>query len=92
MCTIGVCCSMPQWLRAGMAIGRRCNIGAKCAQQWFMYTNMYTRYGWEGLGGLGMGCQWIAGLVSRVCLWMGEAGELGMGCQWLAGLVSRVCL
>ena len=24
---------------------------------------------WEGLGeGLGMGCQWLAGLVSRVCL------------------------
>ena len=46
-------------------------------------------------GGLGMGCQWLAGLVSRVCLyaiWMGGAGGLGMGCQWLAGLVSRVCL
>ena len=42
-----------------------------------------------------MGCQWLAGLVSRVWLymiWMGGGGGLGMGCQWLAGLVSRVCL
>ena len=23
---------------------------------------------WEGLGGLGMGCEWLAGLVSRVCI------------------------
>ena len=44
-----------------------------------------------------MGCQWLAGLVSRVWLyviWMGGGGggSLGMGCQWLAGLVFRVCL
>ena len=25
-------------------------------------------YGWEGLGGWDMGCQWLAGLVSRICL------------------------
>ena len=87
--------------RAGMAIGRR-------AQQWMIciyalapptYTAymVYTRYRWVGLGGFGLGCQWLAGLVSRVWLyviWMGGAGGggLGMGCQWLAGLVSRVCL
>ena len=44
------------------------------------------RYGWEGLGGQGMGCEWLAGLV-----WEGLGG-LGMGCEWLAGLVSRVCI
>ena len=51
-----------------------------------LYT--YTQYGWEGLGELGMGCQWLAGLVSRVCLyaiWMGGAGGLGM-----LSMVSRV--
>ena len=56
---------------------------------------VYMQYRWVGLGGFGMGCQWLAGLVSRVWLcviWMGGAGGLGMGCQWLAGLVSRVCL
>ena len=44
------------------------------------------RYGWEGLGGQGMDCEWLAGLV-----WEGLGG-LGMGCEWLAGLVSRVCV
>ena len=44
------------------------------------------RYGWEGLGGQGMGCEWLAELV-----WEGLGG-LGMGCEWLAGLVSRVCV
>ena len=41
------------------------------------------RYGWEGLGGQGMGCEWL--------VWEGLGG-LGMGCEWLAGLVSRVCV
>ena len=67
--------------RAGMAIGRR-------TTQWFVqYT--YTRYGWEGLGGLGMGCQWLAGLVSRgfLCvIWMGGIGGFGGGLP----MVSRV--
>ena len=31
------------------------------------------RYGWEGLGGQGMGCKWLAGLV-----WEGLGG-LGRG-------------
>ena len=31
-----------------------------------MYTYMYMWYGLEGEGGLGLGCQWLAGLVSRV--------------------------
>ena len=44
------------------------------------------RYGWEGLGGQGMGCKWLAGLV-----WEGLGG-LGTGCECLAGLVSRVCV
>ena len=44
------------------------------------------RYGWEGLGGQGLGCEWLAGLV-----WEGLGG-LGMGCEWVAGLVSRVCV
>ena len=35
--------------------------------------------GWEGLGGQGMGCEWLAGLV-----WEGLGG-LGMGCEWLSG-------
>ena len=39
------------------------------------------RYGWEGLGGQGMGCEWLAGLVWE------ELGGLGLGCEWLAGLV-----
>ena len=38
-------------------------------------------YGWEGLGGQGMGCKWLAGLV-----WEGLGGQ-GMGCEWLAGFV-----
>ena len=51
------------------------------------YTGTYAaaiagRYGWEGLGGQGMSCEWLAGLV-----WEGLGG-LGMGCEWLAGLVS----
>ena len=41
------------------------------------------RYGWEGLGGQGMACEWL--------VWEGLGG-LGMGCEWLAGLVSRVCV
>ena len=45
-----------------------------------------------GAGGLGMGCQWLAGLVSRVCLcaiWMGGAGRgVGDGLP----MVSRVSL
>ena len=28
-----------------------------------------------GVGGLGMGCQWLAGLVSRVCLRKGENND-----------------
>ena len=52
-----------------------------CNNGLFVYTNTYTRYGWEGLGDLGMGCQWLAGLVSRVCpIWMGGAGVWG----WVA--------
>ena len=39
----------------------------------------------RGWGGLGMGCQWLAGLDGR-------GWGVGMGCQWLAGLVYRVCL
>ena len=51
-----------------------------------MYTAVIAgRYGCEGLGGQGVGCKWLAGLV-----WEGLGG-LGMGCEWLAGLVSRVC-
>ena len=49
-----------------------------------------------GAGGLGMGCQWLAGLVCRVCPLRnmdGRGWEGGWGCcQWLAGLVSRICL
>ena len=74
--------------RAGMAIGRR-------AQQRFVYTPApptYTaRYRWVGLGGFGMGCQWLAGLVSRVWLcviWIGGAGGFGDGLP----MVSRVSL
>ena len=37
-------------------------------------------------GGLGMACQWLAGLVSRVCPWMGRAGGFGDGLP----MVSRV--
>ena len=37
-------------------------------------------HGWEWLGGLGMGCQWLAGLVSRVyAIWLRGAGEFGDG-------------
>ena len=60
---VGVACHNGSMQRAGMAIGRR-------VQQWFIHVStniyagfVYTRYGWEGLGGLGMGCQWLAGLV-----------------------------
>ena len=49
---------------------------------------MVSRLVWEGLGGLGMGCEWLAGLVSRVCVYVLEGlGGLGLGCEWLAGLV-----
>ena len=35
---------------------------------------------WEGLGGLGMGCEWLAGLVSRVAYtWTGGTGRSGAG-------------
>ena len=37
------------------------------------------QYRWEGLGGQGMGCEWLTGIV-----WEGLGG-LGMGCKWLAG-------
>ena len=38
------------------------------------YAGTYTsviagRYGWEGLGGQGLGCEWLAGLV-----WEGLGG------------------
>ena len=43
------------------------------------YAGMYAaaiagRYGWEGLGGQGMGCEWLAGLVSRVCVYVDWRG------------------
>ena len=35
-----------------------------------------------------MGCEWLAGLVSRVCLYVDcTDGRSGAGCEWLAGLV-----
>ena len=37
------------------------------------------------MGGQGMDCEWLAGLV-----WEG-LGDLGMDCKWLAVLVSRAC-
>ena len=51
------------------------------------YAGAYTitiagRYRWEGLGGQGMDCEWLAGLVSRVYTWtvrMGGAGRSGAG-------------
>ena len=39
---------------------------------------------WEGLGGLGMGCEWLAGFVY---MWTVQMGGLGLDCEWLAGLV-----
>ena len=53
------------------------------------------RYGWAGLGGQRMGCEWLAGLVSRAYLYVnstdgrGYMGSLGLGCEWLAGLVRE---
>ena len=37
-------------------------------------TAIAGRYGWEGLGGQGMGCKWLAGLVSRVCVYVDWRG------------------
>ena len=34
---------------------------------------------WEGMGGLGMNCEWLAGLVYRVCLY-GDYMD-GLGCE-----------
>ena len=39
---------------------------------------LYIYAVWMGPGGLGMGYQWLTGLVSRVCLyaiWMGGVGD-----------------
>ena len=45
-------------------------------------------YEWEGLGGQGTGCEWLAGLVSRVCVYVDcTDGRSGGGLR----LVSRVC-
>ena len=55
-----------------------------------MYLYVYAVW-MGGAGGLGMGCQWLTGLVSRVCLhaiWMGGAGGFGDGLP----MVSRVSL
>ena len=72
---------MPQWLRAGMAIGRRTQhrrktcawmggAGGGVGLQMVSRVSLYglSMKGGEGLGGLGIGCQWLAGLVSRVCV------------------------
>ena len=44
---------------------------------------------WEKLGGLGMGCKWLAGLVSRVCLYVdctdGKSWEVW---DWAVRMVS----
>ena len=42
---------------------------------------------WEGLVGLGMGREMLAGLVPRACLLCGLYEWEGLGCEWLAGLV-----
>ena len=60
------------------------NIRAKRVQQWFVHVYVYAIW-MGGAGGFGMGCQWLAGLVFRVCLytiWMGGAGGGGWG--WVA--------
>ena len=37
------------------------------------------RYGWEGLGGLGMGCQWLAGFKSLGFVYGHDRGEIMIG-------------
>ena len=53
---------------------------ANAIPTWSRYASTYAaaiagRYGWEGLGSQGMGCEWLAGLA-----WEGLGG-LGMGCE-----------
>ena len=53
-------------------IGSSNNSGSVVVGALVCGTDAITRVSvwWEGLGGggLGMGCQWLAGLVSRFCL------------------------
>ena len=52
----------------------------------FLVDDHICIHGMDGRArGLGMGCQWLVGLVCRICLcaiWMGGAGEGGWG--WVA--------
>ena len=55
---------------------------------WYVRCDCWT----VRMGGQGMGCEWLAGSASRVCLYVGlyrweGLGGLGPGCKWLAGLV-----
>ena len=54
------------------------------------YYNNIMWYGWEGLGGQGMGCQWLAGLVSRVCLWKGWNNDCQQWEQYLHINIMRI--
>ena len=50
------------------------------------------RYGWEGLGGLGLGCEWLAGLVWEGLDCVGFVVEItaassNNGCGRVLGLV-----
>ena len=85
-----------------------CDVLGRCAQQWFIHDNTYTPqphppiprirytwYRWVGLGGFGIGCQWLAELVSRVLLyviWMGGAGGVGDGLPMVSGDISHLSI
>ena len=71
------------------------NVGAcydaNAIPTWLRYTGTYAaaitgRYGWDGLGGQGMGCEWLAELV-----WGGGGGGAGRSGDGLR-MVSRVSL
>ena len=78
-------CSVPQWLRATMALcwnGHREARATMVRSCILIILYVYAVWmGGAGGGGVGDGLP----MVSR-------AGWEGMGCQWLAGLVCRVCL
>ena len=52
------------------------------------YVSTYASViaGWEGLGGQGMGCKWLAGLVSRAYLYV----DCTSGRGWVANVSNII--
>ena len=82
--------SKPSYIVGIIQCSKGCN-DANAIPTRTQYADMYAVviagwYGWEEQGGQGMGCEWLAGLVCRVCLYVdcmdGMGWEVWGSCAW----------